>query len=107
MFKVPPTKRTKGEKADKTPEHSEAEETTENAQEESVDYNKFYSKFIQRALYTIGNKFDIIQNCVDKHGVLSQIEKIRSMTEYMGMLQKVLTLLQQLGDNDRKGEKNN
>ena len=62
----PPPKKTKGEKA---------EETTENVHEDSMDYNKFYSKFIQRALDTIGDKFDLIQNHIDNHGVFSQIEK--------------------------------
>ena len=58
----PPSKKTKDEKA---------EETTENVHEESVDYNKLYSKFIQRALDTIGDKFDLIQNHIDNYGMFS------------------------------------
>ena len=104
----PPPKKTKGEKAEETPEGSEAEETTENVQEESADYNKFYSKFIQRALDTIGDKFDIIQNPIDNYGVFShiQIEKIRSITGYTDMLQKILTLVQQIKEQDKKKKKN-
>ena len=93
----PPPKKIKGK---------EAEETTENAQEESVDYNKFYSKFIHRALDTIGDKFDIIQNRIDNHGVFSQIEKTRSITGYIDMLQKMLSLVQQIEEKDKKKKKN-
>ena len=103
----PPPKKTKGEKAEETAESSEAEETMENAQEESVDYNKLYSKFIQRALDTIGDKFNWLQDCIARHGVNYNSKNFRNFVEYMGMLQKVLTLVQQLEDNDRKGEKNN
>ena len=98
-------KKTKDEKAEETPESSETAETTENVQEESVDYNKFYSKFIQRALDTIGNKFAIIQNRIDNHGVFSQIEKIRSITGYIDMLQKMLSLVQQIEEQDKKKKK--
>ena len=38
----PPPKKTKGEKALETPKSSETADTTENVQEESVDYNQFY-----------------------------------------------------------------
>ena len=93
----PPPKKTKDEKA---------EETTENVCEESVDYNKFYSKFIQRALDTIGDKFDLIQNRIDNHGVFSQIEKIRSITGYINMLQKIFTLVQQIEEKDKRKKKN-
>ena len=93
----PPPKKTKGEKA---------EETTENVHEESVDYNKFYSKFIHRALDTTGDKFDLIQNCIDNHGVFSQIEKIRSITGYIDMLQKIFTLVQQIEEKDKRRKKN-
>ena len=78
----------------------------ENAQEESVDYNKFYNKFILRALNTIRDKFDFIQDCVDNHGVVSQIENIRSATGYIDMLQKMLILVQQIEMKDRRKQKN-
>ena len=93
----PPPKKTKDEKT---------EETTENVQEESVDYNKFCRKFIQRALNTIGDKFDLIQNCIDNHGVFSQIEKIRSIAGYIDMLQETLSLVKQIEEQDKKKEKN-
>ena len=99
----PPPKETKGEKAEETAESSEAEETTENVQG-SVDYNKFYSKFIQRALDTIRDKFDFIQNHIDNHGVFSQIEKIRSITGYIDMLQKIFTVVQQIEEKDKRKE---
>ena len=83
-----------------------AEETIENVREESVDYNKFYSKFIQRAVDTIGDKFDLIQNRIDNHGVFSQIEKIRSITGYINMLQKIFTLVQQIEEKDKRKKKN-
>ena len=98
----PPPKKTKYEKAEETPESSKAEETTGNVQEESVDYNKFYSKFIQRALNTVGDKFDLIQNRVDNYGMFSQIEKIRSFTGYIDMLQKTLSLVQQIEEQDNE-----
>ena len=98
-------KKTKDEKAEETPECSETAETTENVQEESVDYNKFYSKFIQRALDTIGNKFAIIQNRINNHGVFSQIEKIRSITGYIDMLQKCWAWCSKLKSRTRRKRK--
>ena len=71
-----------------------------------MDYNKFYSKFIQRALGTIGDKFDIIQDSIDNHGVACQIEKIRIMTAYIDMLQKIFTLVQQIEAKDKRKKKN-
>ena len=71
-----------------------------------MDYNKFYSKFIQRALNTTGDKFDLIQNRIDNHGVFSQIEKIRSITGYIDMLQNMLSLVQQIEEQDKKKKKN-
>ena len=103
---MPPTKRTKGEKANKTPKSTEADETMENAQEESVDYKKFYNEFIPRALNTIRDKFDFIQDRIDKHGMVSQIENIRSVTGYIDMLQKMLILVQQIEMKDRRKQKN-
>ena len=94
---MPPTKRTKDEETD---------EMTEKAQEESVDYNKFYSKFIQRALGTTGDKFDIIQDSIDNHGMGCQIENIRSITEYIDLLQKMLSLVQQIEEKDKKEKEN-
>ena len=102
---VPPPKKPKYEKAEETHESSKAEETMGNVQEESVDYNKFYSKFIQRALNTIGDKFDLIQNRVDNYGMVSQIEMIRSITGYIDVLQKIFTLMQQIEEKDKRIKK--
>ena len=86
----------------------QAIETTENAQEESVDYNKFYKEFSLRAMDTISDKFNQLQDSIGKHGLRNYKHGYcRNFVEYMGMLQKVLILVQQLEDNDRKGEKNN
>ena len=93
----PPPKKAKDEKA---------EEMTENVQEESVDYNGFYSKFSQRALDTIGNQFDLIQNCIDDHGMFSQTERIRRTTWYIDILQKTFTLVQQIEEKDKRIKKN-
>ena len=60
-----------------------------------VFYEEFYKEFSSRALDTIRNRFDHIQNRIDNH-------EIGYFVEYLGMLQKVLTLVQQLEDNDRK-----
>ena len=94
----PPPKKAKDEKA---------EETTENVQEESVDYDEFYSKFSQRALDTIRNKFDLIQNHIDKvNGLFHQIEMIRCITGYIDMLQNIFTLVQQIEEKDKRKKKN-
>ena len=66
-----------------------------------VFYEEFHKEFSLRALDTIGNRFDHIQYLIDNQGVSCQTE-IGNFVKYMGMLQKVLTLVQQLEDNDRK-----
>ena len=68
-----------------------------------MDYNKFYSKF-NSSLNTIGDKFDLIQNRIDNN--FSQTENIRSITGYIDMLQKMLSLVQQLEEQDKKKKKN-
>ena len=75
--------------------------------DEGVDYREFYSEFSLRAMDTITNHFNWLQCSIDKHGINYNSENCRNFVEYMGMLQKVLTLVWQLEDNDRKGEKNN
>ena len=81
------------------------QQSTYEEVDSKVFYKEFHKEFSLRALDTIGNRFDRIQNRIDL-GVPCQTE-IAHFVEYMGMLQKVLTLVQQLEDNDRKGEKNN
>ena len=75
--------------------------------DEGVDYKEFYSRFSLTALDTINDHFSWLQGSIGKHGINCNSENFRNFVEYMGMLQKVLTLVQQLEDNDRKGEKNN
>ena len=75
--------------------------------DEGVDYKEFYSEFSLRAMDTINDHFNWLQGSIGKHGINYSSENFRNFVEYMGMLQKVLTLVQQLEDNDRKGEKNN
>ena len=75
--------------------------------DEGVDYKEFYSRFYLAALDTIDAHFNWLQGSIGRHGINYNSENFRNFVEYMGMLQKVLTLVQQLEDNDRKGEKNN
>ena len=82
------------------------EQTTENVHEESVDYNKFYSKFIQKALDTIRKKFDLIQHHIGNGLFHWHIEKIRIMNEYIDMLQRIFTLVQQIEVKDKRKKKN-
>ena len=75
--------------------------------EQAVDYQEFYSRFSLTALDKINDHFNWLQGSIGRHGINYNSENFRNFVEYMGMLQKVLTLVQQLEDNDRKGEKNN
>ena len=75
--------------------------------DEGVDYQEFYSRFSLTALDTIDDHFNWLQGSIGRLGINYNSENFRNFVEYMGMLQKVLTLVQQLEDNDRKGEKNN
>ena len=49
----------------------------------------------------------ILTGSIGRQGINYNSENFRNFVEYIGMLQKVLNLVQQLEDNDRKGEKNN
>ena len=81
------------------------QQSTYEEVDSKVFYEEFHKEFSLRALDTIGNKFDHIQNRMDHQGLSYQTEMIRSVTEYMGMLQYVLTLVQQLEDNDKERQK--
>ena len=72
-------------------------------------YEEFYKEFSLKAMDTIDDHFNQLQGISDRHGINLAInsEDFRNFVEYVGMLQKVLTLVQQLEDNDRKGEINN
>ena len=75
--------------------------------DEGVDYQEFYSRFSLTALDTIDDHFKWLQGSISCHGMINHSIEFRNFAEYMDMLQKTLTLVQQLEDNDRKGEKNN
>ena len=75
--------------------------------DEGVDYGELYSRFSLTVLDTINDHFNWLQGSIGRHGKNFNSENFRNFVEYMGMLQKVLTLVQQLEDNDRKGEKDN
>ena len=76
--------------------------------EQGVDYKEFYSEFSLRAMDTISGQFNQLQRGICRHSMnRAHSDNCRNFVEYMSMLQKVLTLVQQLEDNDRKGEKNN
>ena len=95
---VLPPKKTKDEKADETPESSEAGKTMENAQEKSVDYSKFYSKFNPRALNVIMDEFEGIQDVLDNFSMGMEMDRIRQLAEYVDDLQKMFTVMQQIED---------
>ena len=69
---------------------------------EEVDSKVFYEEFDKelslRALDTIGNRFDHIEN----RAVSCQTEMIRSVTGYIDMLQQIFTLVQQMEENDKR-----
>ena len=66
-----------------------------------VFYEEFHKEFL-RALDTIGNRFDHIQNRINNQGVSCQTEMIRSVTGYIDMLQQIFTLVQQMEENDKR-----
>ena len=70
--------------------------------DEGVDYQEFYSRFSLKALDTIDDCVTQLQGSIGMHGMVCHSSEIGNFVEYMGMLQKVLTLVQQLEDNDRK-----
>ena len=83
------------------PKETLEQQSTYEEVDSKVFYEGFYKEFSLRALDTIGNRFGHIQYRIDHLGMSCQTE-IGNFVEYMGMLQKVLTLVQQLEDNDRK-----
>ena len=70
--------------------------------DEGVDYQEFYSRFSLMALDTIDDQFKQLQGSISCRGMIKHSIEFRNFAEYMDMLQKVLTLVQQLEDNDRK-----
>ena len=69
-------------------------ETMENAQEESVDYSKFYSKFNPRTLNVIMDEFEGIQDVLDNFSMGMEMDRIRQLAEYVDDLKKMFTVMQ-------------
>ena len=72
--------------------------------DEGVDYQAFYIRFSLKALDTIDDGVTRLQGSIGMHGMVCHSTEIRYFVEYIDMLQKVLTLVQQLEDNDRKNK---
>ena len=54
---------------------------------------------------TISYSLDFIQTHVENYGMPDQINNIRSITGYIDMLQKMLSLVQQIEEQDKKKNK--
>ena len=80
---------------------SEAKDTMENAQEDS----EYHSEFTLRVHNTLSYNLDFIQTHVENYGIQDQINNIRSVTQYIDMLQKMLTLGQQMEEQDNREKK--
>ena len=77
---------------------SEAKNTMENAQEDS----EYRSEFTLRVHNTLSHNLDFIQTHIENHGMQDQINNIRNVTQYINMLQKTLTLGQQMEEQDNR-----
>ena len=87
---------------------SEAKKNVDNAQEYSVEYNKFYSEFIPRVLCTIMHSLDLIQTLVENNGIGERLSlDITKFVEYMDMLQKMHGLVQQIQEKGKLKENKN
>ena len=84
---------------------SEAKYTMENAQEDSVEYNKFYIELTLRVLHTIMYSLDFIQTHVENYGMPDQMDNIRNGTGYIDMLEKIFNLVQQFEEKDKRKRK--
>ena len=78
-------------------ENLEQQSTYEEV-DSKVFYEEFHKELSLRALDTIGNRFDHIENWA----VSCQAEMIRSVTGYIDMLQQIFTLVQQMEENDKR-----
>ena len=79
----------------------DAKNTMENAQEDS----EYHSEFSLRVHNTLSYNLDFIQTHVENYGMQDQINNIRSVTQYIDMLQKMLTLGQQMEEQDNREKK--
>ena len=74
--------------------------------DEGVDYQEFYSRFSLTALDTIDDHFKRLQGSISSHGMINHSTEFRSFAEYMDMLQKTFTLVQQIEEKDKRIKKN-
>ena len=80
---------------------SEAKDRMENAREDS----EYHSEFTLRVHNTLSYNLDFIQTHIENYGMQDQINNIRSVTQYIDMLQKTLTLGQQMEEQDNREKK--
>ena len=74
--------------------------------DEGVDYQEFYSRFSLTALDTIDDHFKQLQGSISCHGMINHSIEFRNFAEYMDMLQKTFTLVQQIEEKDKRIKKN-
>ena len=94
-----------------SPDQGATGETTTSSENKKAGTQTGLSEEEKEARYKEEYRNDVIKLLRNiQHGINYNSENFRNFDEYMGMLQKVqkvLTLVQQFEDNDRKGEKNN
>ena len=73
--------------------------------DEGVDYQEFYSRFSLTALDTIDDHFKQLQGSISCHGTINHSIELRNFAEYMDMLQKTFTLVQQIEEKDKRIKK--
>ena len=91
-----------------SPDQGATGETTASSENKKAGMQTGLSEEEKEAHYKEEYHNDVIKLLRNiQHGINYNSEKFRNFDEYMGMLQKVLTLVEQFEDNARKGEKNN
>ena len=58
------------------------------------------------ALDTIDDHFKWLQGSISYHGMINHSAEFRNFAEYMDMLQKTFTLVQQIEEKDKRIKKN-
>ena len=87
-----------GKMTKETPKSSEAEETTENAQKEKLDYHHWYCELAPRALTAITYQFHCVQEVIDSDSVLDSIHLVMWLATYVDVLHKMYIMIQQIED---------
>ena len=91
-----------------SPDQGATGETTTSSENKKAGTHTGLSEEEKEARYKEEYRNDVIKLLRNiQHGIHYNSGNFRNFGEYIGMLQKVLTLVQQFEDNDRKGEKNN